>query len=61
MIQIRVKNKNGKRSKYADNMFETLALIKSYTGITHRACGRIVRSILRDDVSDQITPPYAER
>ncbi len=36
-------------------MFETLALIKSCTGISYRAYEGIARSILRDDVSDHTT------
>ena len=56
-IQIRAKNKNknGRRFKYADSMFETLALIKSCTCISYRACEGIARGILRDDVPDHTT------
>ncbi|MDI1496074.1 MAG: Transposase [Cenarchaeum symbiont of Oopsacas minuta] len=49
------KGKNGRRFEYSDKLFESLAIIKTYTSISYRACQGIAQNVLGSNAPDHTT------
>ncbi|MDI1495054.1 MAG: Transposase [Cenarchaeum symbiont of Oopsacas minuta] len=54
-VKIKNKGKNGRRFVYSDKLFESLAIIKTYTGISYRACQGIAQNVLGSNAPDHTT------
>ncbi|MDI1495351.1 MAG: Transposase DDE domain protein [Cenarchaeum symbiont of Oopsacas minuta] len=49
------KGKNGRRFEYSVKLFESLTIIKTYTGISYRACQGIAQNVLGSNAPDHTT------